>query len=98
MAVGHLNELLEKYGPQGLVILAITDEDRETVEAFAQANPIKYALGMDATRRTSDAYGIEGIPSSFLIDATGKVAWEGHPLMLEEEQIKSLLAAAKRET
>jgi len=96
MAVGHLNALLEKFGPQGLVILAITDEDRETVEAFAKGSPMKYAVGLDAGRRTTDAYGIEGIPSSFLIDATGKVVWEGHPLMLEDEQIKALLAAVPK--
>ncbi|MBM4048787.1 MAG: TlpA family protein disulfide reductase [Planctomycetes bacterium] len=96
MAVGHLNDLLGKYGQQGFVIVAITDEDRGAVEAFSQAIPIKYPVGLDADRRTSDAYGIEGIPSAFLMDATGKVVWEGHPLMLEEEQINALLAAVPK--
>ncbi|MCS7300837.1 MAG: TlpA family protein disulfide reductase, partial [Fimbriimonadales bacterium] len=33
----------------------------------------------DAGQVASNAYGVEGIPTAFLIDPQGKVVWSGHP-------------------
>lgn len=75
--IPHLNELHEKYGPKGLVILSLTDEKKEVVQAFIQKKPMKYALGCGS--QTLRAYGVNGIPQAFLIGRDGTLLWEGHP-------------------
>jgi hypothetical protein len=39
-----------------------------------------------------DAAGRDGIPSAFLVDTQGKIAWIGHPMELKEQVIEDALA------
>jgi hypothetical protein len=39
-----------------------------------------------------EAAGAEGIPTAFLIDTKGTVAWIGHPMALQERTIEDVLA------
>ena len=39
-----------------------------------------------------EAAGRDGIPSAFLIDTKGIIAWIGHPMELKEEVIEQVLA------
>jgi peroxiredoxin len=97
VSVPHLNELHQKYSGQGLAILALTSEERETVESFVKDNHMAYAIGLDEADRTCNQYGVEGVPSVFLIGTDGKVVWEGHPLELREEQVKALLPVPSKQ-
>jgi hypothetical protein len=45
---------------------------------------------------SNKAYGVEGIPHSFLIDAQGNLAWEGHPGGLSKGVVKKALKGARR--
>jgi hypothetical protein len=39
-----------------------------------------------------EAAGRDGIPSAFLVDTKGVVAWIGHPMELKEKVIEDVLA------
>ncbi len=90
-SIPHLNELYKKYQPKGLEAVGVTDEDSPTVGAFTKDVPINYYVGLDRSGRFSKNFGIEGIPHALLVDRTGKIIWEGHPMQLQESQLDELV-------
>ena len=90
-SIPHLNEIYAKYKDKGLQIVGITDEDRAKIKTFEKEVPIEYAVGLDANGKYAKPFGIQGIPHAVLVDKTGKVVWEGHPMSLKESQIEELL-------
>lgn len=89
-SIPHLNEIYKKYESKGLQVLGITDEPNQTIRAFVKTIPIDYPV---ATSRPdfSDKFGISGIPHAFLVDKTGKIVWQGHPMSLKETEIEKVL-------
>ena len=89
-SIPHLVEMNHKFAAQGVVFISLTDEDRKTVEPFAREMKMDYAVGGGS--KTSGAYGVRGIPRAFIVDPSGTVAWEGHPMAgldrALEEQLK----------
>ena len=77
-SIPHLIQLSGKYGPQGVVFIGLTDEPKEKVEPFAKELNMTYAVGGGSG--TGQAYGVTAIPTAFLLDTEGKVAWQGHPM------------------
>jgi len=67
----------EEYAPQGLTILALSDEASGTVEKHMGIHGMTYPIGTGA--KGSRAFGVKGIPAAFLIDHTGTILWQGHP-------------------
>ncbi|MDI9639385.1 TlpA disulfide reductase family protein [Kamptonema cortianum] len=88
-----LNELAKEYSGKatfiGLNIWEDPNNPEATVREFVRkmGSNMNYAVAMDLPDRTMsttwlEAARQEGIPSTFLIDKTGKVAWIGHPFDL----------------
>jgi thiol-disulfide isomerase/thioredoxin len=82
----HLSALQKKYGPQGLVVIGISKEDADTVRPFLEnsGGNMDYRVALDradtTTRRYFDSFGREStIPTAYVIDEHGRVAWIGHP-------------------
>jgi thiol-disulfide isomerase/thioredoxin len=93
-------ELQKKYGKDGLVMVGIS-LDRggpELVKKFIAQNKINYPIVM-ADDKIADAFGgIEGIPTTFVIDRAGKIQFKevGFVETAEfEKRIKPLLATPK---
>ena len=72
--IPDLIELQKKYKDQLAIIALATDEDEPAeVKKFAQKAGINYRIGM-ATDPLRDVYGgIPALPTSFIIDAQGRV-------------------------
>jgi thiol-disulfide isomerase/thioredoxin len=69
-----LNTMHRKYGPQGLQIIAVNlDKDRALADGFLAEVPAQFALRFDPTGALAKQYGVQAMPSSFLIDADGNV-------------------------
>lgn len=94
-AMPHLSEVQEEYKDKGLTVVSLTSRDpnnsEEQVKEFVKArgeNIMRYNVAWCADRSTNDAYmkaaGQNGIPCSFVVDGQGKVAYIGHPLILDE--------------
>ena len=90
-SIPHLNELYSKYKEKGLNIVGISDEDRATVEKFRKGTPMAYTVALDKGGTLGQKFGITGIPHAFVVDKTGKIVWEGHPMTLKEATIEEVL-------
>jgi peroxiredoxin len=89
-----LEALGKRFGPQGLVILAISDEDATKVKPFIAEHQISYPILLDPGRKVNDTFRVEGIPKSFVYDREGKLVAQAID-MRTERQFLAMLAQAR---
>ncbi len=94
-SISHLNELAEKFQNKPVQFIAITAENRATVERFLTKRPIKAWVALDTNNAMSKAYGVTAIPHTVVLDMEGKVAAIAFPESLTEMHIEDLLAGKK---
>lgn len=90
----HIQELHETYGPDGLVVLGLSDEDEETVAKFVDENG--YTARIAAGSPSGDVWGVKGIPDTILIDPSGEIVFRGHPMELSESLVAKTVKKAKK--
>jgi len=90
-SIPHLNQIYSKYRSQGLEIVGITDENEATVKKFQQQVPMDYNVAINTPQSVYEQFGIEGIPTAFLVDKGGKIVWTGHPMELTDVEIQGVL-------
>ena len=93
-----MNEMNRKYAAKGLAIVAINvDKKRADAERFLAQVPAEFTIVFDAPGAVPAAYAVKGMPSSYLIDANGRVAvveqgFRDESRAVLEEKIRALLA------
>jgi thiol-disulfide isomerase/thioredoxin len=90
-SIPHLNEIYAKYKAQGLQVIGITDENEAIVEKFQKQIPMDYDVAINTPQSVYQQFGIQAIPTAFLVDKSGKIVWTGHPMELSETEIQSVL-------
>ncbi|MCL2186018.1 MAG: TlpA family protein disulfide reductase [Treponema sp.] len=66
--------LYQRYKSAGLEILAVNIRERyDTVNLFIQNKKHTFPVPLDINGSVSSTYGIEAIPTSFIIDRRGKI-------------------------
>lgn len=90
-SIPHLNELYAKYQKQGFEIIGISNEPKPVIKKFMETMPMSYHVAIDQGSRYSKPFDVSGIPHAFLVDKTGKIVWEGHPMELQESEIEKVL-------
>ena len=94
----HLSGLQDKYGDTVKIIGVSSEKELVTVTNFLEetnkrdnllnTDRMRYTVTVDPDRSTSrvfmEASGQRGIPTAFIINANGKVAWIGHPMNMDE--------------
>jgi thiol-disulfide isomerase/thioredoxin len=69
-----LAKLNERYAARGLTIVAIDlDKDRAAADAFLAKYAAPFKVAFDAPGKTAEAFGVEAMPTSFLIGRDGRV-------------------------
>ena len=69
-----MEALYNEYKERGLEILAVNiQETPEQVNAFMKENGLSFTAALDRDGRVSGSYGIQAIPTSFIIDRDGKI-------------------------
>jgi cytochrome c biogenesis protein CcmG/thiol:disulfide interchange protein DsbE len=69
-----MNEMQHKYADDGLVVIAVNlDNQASDAEAFLQRYPAEFSIYYDHERQLARQYGVEAMPSSFLIGRDGTV-------------------------
>ncbi|HRT09981.1 MAG TPA: TlpA disulfide reductase family protein [Candidatus Paceibacterota bacterium] len=102
--IPHLNELHNKFKDKGLVVIGqnVWERDESLVAPFVKkmGDKMTYRVALDdksankegkMAKSWMEAAGRNGIPSAFLVDKSGKIAWIGHPMQLKEAQIEKVL-------
>lgn len=70
--VPHLKKLYAEYQAKGLVLLNIDiQESQKKVASFVAKNKIPYPVLLDGDGDVSMAYGIQGVPTTVLINKEG---------------------------
>jgi thiol-disulfide isomerase/thioredoxin len=69
-----MNELQHRHAGEGLVIVAVNvDQDRALADAFIKKLPPKFRVEFDPVGQIATRFGVEAMPTSFLIDRRGQV-------------------------
>jgi len=74
-----LDGLQTKYGPAGLVIIAVdVDDTKSDMAEFLKKHPVSFVIVQDARQYLSDKVNVSALPTSFLVGRDGKVAFIHH--------------------
>ncbi len=69
-----MNQLKEKYGKDGLEVVAVNiDAKRPDADKFLAQIPADFTVLFDPKRIVAKIYALKGMPTSFLIDRSGNV-------------------------
>lgn len=94
VSIPHLSSLQEEYKDKGVTIIGVTSKDPrnslDQVNAMVKdfGDKMNYHVAFDDGRKTNDAYmkaaKQNGIPTAFIVDREGKLAWIGHPMAMDK--------------
>jgi cytochrome c biogenesis protein CcmG, thiol:disulfide interchange protein DsbE len=69
-----MNQLKEKYGKDGLEVVAVNiDTKRPDADKFLAQIPADFTVLFDPKRVVAKIYALKGMPTTFLIDRSGNV-------------------------
>jgi peroxiredoxin len=88
-----MEALSHRFGPQGLVILAISDETLDKVQPFIAEHKYTYPILLDPDRKVNKLFSISGIPKSFLYGRDGKLVAEAGDRRTESQFLAMLKQA-----
>src|SRR6266567_5656484 len=88
-----LESLYSRFRDQGLVILAISDEDAGKVKPFVAERKFTYPILLDPGRKVNELFRVEGIPKSFVYDRKGALVAQAID-MRTQGQFLAMLAQA----
>lgn len=97
ISMPHLTELQESYGDD-LVIIGVSDEEESIVRPFvnSQGKKMNYRIAVDRRKGTTRAWlgraGLKTIPSAFIVDQKGKIAFIGNHLEEKFRKFDSVLS------
>jgi cytochrome c biogenesis protein CcmG/thiol:disulfide interchange protein DsbE len=69
-----MNEMQAKYKAKGLQVVAVNlDARTDDAMKFLTQNPADFTVAFDAKGQTPKVFGVKGMPTSFLVDRSGKI-------------------------
>jgi peroxiredoxin len=92
-----LQALYDEFKGQGLVILALSDEDAATVKPFITERKITYPVLLDPGRSVHKEFQIEGIPKSFVYDRDGNLVSQSIDMRTRNQFLQMLGQAGLHE-
>jgi thiol-disulfide isomerase/thioredoxin len=93
-----LDAIYREYQPRGVEVLAVNlDEDRRHADGFLAAHPHRMPVMFDPKGVTPEAFGVKGMPTSYVIDRAGSirfihVGYSGNVNASYRQEITQLLA------
>ena len=88
-----LDALYQRFKDQGLVILAISDEELEKVKPFIAARNISYPVMLDPGRKVTELFEIDGIPKSLVYNRSGKLVAQSVDMRTQKQFLEMLAQA-----
>ena len=104
VSIPHLNEIWQKFKDKDLVVIGqdAWEQDESKVKPFVETmrDKMTYRVALDDKSDLKEgamattwmkAADQNGIPTAFLVDKQGKIAWIGHPMAMQESTIQQVL-------
>ena len=88
-----LETLYNRFGPQGLVVLGISDEDAPTVTPFITKQGTTYPILLDPGRKVNEIFQIDGIPKTFIYGRDGKIVAQSIDMRTQKQFLEMLAQA-----
>ena len=88
-----MEALYQRFGPKGLVILAISDEEIGKIQPFIAEHRFNYPILLDPGRKVNELFRVEGIPKSFVYDREGKLAAQAIDMRTQRQFLEMLAHA-----
>jgi len=88
-----LESLYQQFKDQGLVILAISDEEAAKVKPFIAQQKVTYPILLDPGRTVNELFQIEGIPKTFVYDRNGKLVAQSIDMRTRRQFLEMLAQA-----
>ncbi len=88
-----LGALYQRFKSQGLVVLAISDEDAVTVKPFVEHFKIAFPILLDSGDKVNEQFKIAGIPKTFIYGRDGALVAQAID-MRTSTQFEAMLAQA----
>jgi len=104
-SIPHLNELWQKFKDRGLIAIGqdAWEQDDSAVAPFVKkmGDQMTYRVALDdKSQETNGIMAVNwmkaadqnGIPTAFVVNKQGRIAWIGHPMGLNEQILEDILA------
>jgi peroxiredoxin len=88
-----LETLYEKFAPQGLVVLGISDEEAAKVDPFIKDHKVTFPVLLDPDRKVNELFIVEGIPKTFIYDRQGKLVAQSIDMRTQKQFLEMLAKA-----
>jgi thiol-disulfide isomerase/thioredoxin len=102
-SIPHLNELQKKFRDKGVIVIGqdVWEENADLVAPFVKkmGDKMTYRVALDDKSQDKAgamaatwvaAAGQDGIPTAFVINQQGLIAWIGHPMELDEKLLEDV--------
>lgn len=71
-----MSDLQKRYGNKGFKVIAVNlDQEQDKARAFLQKIPANFTVAFDPEGISATAFKVKGMPSTYLIDRTGKITF-----------------------
>ncbi|MBE0535922.1 MAG: TlpA family protein disulfide reductase [Phycisphaerae bacterium] len=85
--IPHLIALRDAVGQDELAILAVSNEPADELQSFVKENEMNYTVATISSDLPQPFAGVQGIPTTFFIDAEGKIKLVAVGLISFEESL-----------
>ena len=91
--IPDLETLHNRFKGQGLIILAISDEERGKVKPFIAERGVTYPVLLDPGRKVNELFQVVGIPKTFIYDRGGNLVAESIDMRTQTQFLQMLAQA-----
>jgi peroxiredoxin len=88
-----MEKLYRAFEKRGLVVLAVSDEERDAVAGYMAKQSYTFPILLDPEKKAHSAFDVVGIPKSFIFDREGRLVAQAMD-MRTERQFRELLKRA----
>jgi len=104
-SIPHLNQLWQKFKDRGVIVIGVDVWDSDdAVAPFVKkkGSNMTYRVALDDKSRDPEGFmsanwwprkvNHHGIPTAFIINRDGNIAWIGHPMSLQETVLEDIVS------
>jgi thiol-disulfide isomerase/thioredoxin len=97
-SIPHLTKVQAEFKDKGVTIIGVSDETPDKVKPFVaeKGDEMDYVVAISPDRHVHkiymEAFKVRGIPNAFIIDKTGTLVWQGHPMAGMDQVLAQVVA------